>query len=111
MEWGIVMNIPCTVFTSPVPFIWGSTLYLGLCDSATEEARCADIDRMEIRDVPGISHNIAVNTIILKFHDCPARPSGYMKRIPVRLVGQPDISTGSIALLKKHFQRVEQQGA
>ena len=85
--------------------IKGSTAYVHLWDDYKKEARGADVDVLEIHNAPEINYHHAINAVLLELRADLKRPRD-VKDIPVRLVGNPQLTKGELALINKEFKGV-----
>ena len=85
-------------------------LYIQLWDNEELKAIYGDMDRLEIHDVKiHVPYDRAINALVVELHNYSTKGAGYLKGIPVKIVGQPDIPIGSLNLLESEFQTIEKK--
>ncbi len=69
----------------------GIKVYVSLWSEVDKKSRNANIDMLEIRNLPGISYDYAINAVLVTLKNDVSRPRDYVKGIPVVIRGNPPI--------------------
>ncbi|NLX04283.1 MAG: hypothetical protein GXY33_03960 [Phycisphaerae bacterium] len=84
----------------------GDRLYVLLWDEDASRATAADIDELEVRNVPNTGYDRALNVVWAKLHEAAGEEGTPTKKIPVRLVDDPPLSESALELLKAKFKKI-----
>ncbi|MCP4106302.1 MAG: hypothetical protein GY749_12305 [Desulfobacteraceae bacterium] len=80
--------------------------FVSLWSEQQKKARNADIHILEIRNSEGISYDYAINSVLVTLKNDVSRPPGYVKRIPVKIHGNPPIPEGAMLILEHEFREI-----